>query len=80
MTDISPPAPPPPPPPEPPAPPPAPAGDTVLLRIIGMGYDVEFNSGDITITRDPSEVPADQADELIAQAQAVNFILEVVPE
>jgi hypothetical protein len=50
------------------------------MRVTGLANYTSFTAGDLVITRDPTDVPAEQVEDLLAQAQAADFPLEVVPE
>jgi hypothetical protein len=55
-------------------------GDTVRVRVVGLPFMTSFTCGDITITREWTEVPADQVGDLITEARKGDITLEVESE
>lgn len=57
-----------------------PQSSGVSLRIGGFPHHRELRVGDITITREPQEVPADKLEDIFAAARAAGYRLEVEPQ
>lgn len=57
-----------------------PSGDSLLVRIGGLPFHEAINVGDVTVTREGTEVPAELMPQLQQVASENGFVLEVVPE